>query len=108
MNILSVTVDKTLAELVAEERRRQEEIHPVPFANLLPEGEVPSDHKRKLARYRAVNDLLEEQGKHDALHVALEELYEFFTAETKEERLTEAVQNVAYWCRIYDTVKAES
>ena len=60
MNILSVTGAKTLAELVAEERRRQEELHPVPFASLLPEGEIPADHKRKLARYRSVNDLLEE------------------------------------------------
>ena len=107
MNILSVTGDKTLAELVAEERKRQEEFHPVPFATLLPEGEIPADHKRKLARYRAVNDLLEEQGKHDALHIALEEMYEFFTAETKEERLTEAVQKIAYWCRIYETEAAK-
>ena len=107
MNILSVTGDKTLVELVAEERKRQEELHPVPYVRLLPVGETPSDHKRKLARYRAVNDELEQQGEHDALHVALEEMYEFFTAETKEERLTEAVQKIAYWCRIYETEAAK-
>lgn len=94
-------------ELVAEEQKRQEEILPVPYARLLPEGETPADHKRKLARYRAVNDNLEHQGEHDALHVALEVLFEFFTAETKEEHLAKAVHNIAYWCRIYETEAAK-
>ena len=87
---------------IEAERHRQNALHPVAFARLLPEGEIPSDHLRKLARYRSVNDILESRYDHDAMHLALEELYEFFTAETKEEQLTEAIQNIAFWVRIYE------
>lgn len=62
---------------------------------------------KKLARFRYVNDKEEMIGEHTALYVALEELYEFFTAETKEERLAEAIQNIAYWMRIYETEAAK-
>ena len=91
-----------LIQAIEAERHRQNVLHPVAFASLLPAGEIPADHLRKLARYISVNDLLEEKNEHDALHVALEELYEFFTAETKEEQLTEAIQNIAFWVRIYE------
>ena len=91
-----------LIQAIESERHRQNALHPVAFARLLPGGEVSSDHLRKLARYRSVNDLLEEKNEHDALHLALEELYEFFTAETKEEQLAEAIQNIAFWVRIYE------
>ena len=91
-----------LIQAIEAERHRQNALHPVAFVRLLPEGEVPSDHLRKLARYRSVNDLFEEKNDHNAMYSALEELYEFFTAETKEEQLTEAIQNIAFWVRIYE------
>lgn len=91
-----------LIQAIETEQQRQDELHPVAFARLLPYGEEPTDHLRKLARYRSINDILESRWDHDAMHLALEELYEFFTAETKEERLEEAVQNIALWVRIYE------
>ena len=91
-----------LIQAIEAERHRQNVEHPVPFARLLPEGEVPADHLRKLARYRSINDQLEARGEHDALHLTLEETYEFFIAETKQEQRVEAVQNIALWVRIYE------
>lgn len=93
-----------LTQAVEAERHRQDIIHPVPFVRLLPDGEIPADHLRKLARYRSVNNQLEARGEHDAMYVALEELFEFFTAETKEEQLKEAVQNIAFWVRIHEYI----
>ena len=91
-----------LIQAIEAERHRQNALHPVAFVRLLPEGEVPSDHLRKLARYRSINDSLEIKNEHDAMHLALEELYEFFTAETEDGRRAEAVQNIAFWVRIYE------
>lgn len=90
---------------IETEQQRQNELHPVAFARLLPYGEEPKDHLRKLARYRSVNDILELRFDHDAMHLALEELYEFFTAETEEEQIKEAIQNIAFWVRIYEELE---
>jgi hypothetical protein len=95
-----MTSEQILA--IEAERYRQNALHPVAFSTLLPAGEMPADHLRKMARYRSVNNQLEARGEHDAMHLALEELYEFFTAETKEEQLAEAIQNIAFWVRIYE------
>ena len=94
-----------LIQAIEAERHRQNALHPAAFSTLLPAGEMPADHLRKLARYRRVNDLLEEKTEHDAMHLALEELFEFFTAETEDGRRAEAIQNIAFWVRIYEELK---
>ena len=91
-----------LIQTIEAERHRQNVEHPIPFVRLLPDGEITADHLRKLSRYRSINDQLEARGEHDALHLTLEELYEFFTAETKEGQRIEAIQNIALWVRIYE------
>lgn len=97
---------RELIQAIESERHRQNILHQVPFVRLLPDGDIPADHLRKLSRHRSVNNQLEARGEHDAMYTALEELYEFFTAETKEEQIKEAVQNIAFWVRIHEYISS--
>ena len=91
-----------LIQAIEAERHRQNALHPVAFASLLPAGAASENLREKLEKFQEINNLLEHAGVHNAMTLAQEEMLEFFTAETKEEQLTEAIQNIAFWVRIYE------
>ena len=91
-----------LIQAIEAERHRQNALHPVAFTRLVPAGVTSENLREKLEKYQEINNLLEHAGIHNAMTLAQEELYEFFTVETKEEQLAEAVQNIAFWVRIYE------
>ena len=95
-----------LIQAIEAERHRQNVLHPVAFASLLPEESALDEdvgNIQSMARIlKAENDREEKAGTHNAFHVAAEEMYEFFATETKEEQLIEAIQNIAFWVRIYE------
>ena len=91
-----------LIQAIEAERHRQNALHPAAFTRLVPAGVTSETLREKLEKYQEINNLLEHAGIHNAMTLAQEELYEFFAAETKEEQLTEAIQNIAFWVRIYE------
>ena len=95
------------SELIAEinaERGRQDAKHPaLPRYLLNPEYEPkPSDIEASLIWRRKDNDALEAKGEHSWFGIIGEEYREIFTAKTKAERRTEAIQTIATLVRMLE------
>lgn len=92
-------------EAITAERARQDEKHPVAFICLLHEKDPSIETlKKHLVEIQEVNRKRKEAGQESAFGNALEELIEFFVAETKENRIEEAIQNCSYWERITEEI----